>query len=68
MQYKICRNTYHMFYVIGTEDAFIRSKPTSSSSSLKIEDRKSLESWLNKKQPHDVKLEEKMRSLLSQGK
>lgn len=68
MQYKICRNTYHMFYVIGAEDAFIRSKPTSSSSSLKIEDRKSLESWLNKKQPHDVKLEEKMRSLLSQGK
>jgi paired amphipathic helix protein Sin3a len=24
MQYKICRNTYHMFYIIGTEDTFIR--------------------------------------------
>ncbi|KAI9263846.1 hypothetical protein EDC94DRAFT_517900, partial [Helicostylum pulchrum] len=24
MQYKICRDTYHMFYIIGTEDAFVR--------------------------------------------
>ncbi|KAI8976122.1 Sin3 family co-repressor-domain-containing protein [Pilobolus umbonatus] len=24
MQYKICRDTYHMFYIIGTEDTFIR--------------------------------------------
>lgn len=26
MQYKICRNTYHMFYIIGTEDTFIRKR------------------------------------------
>ena len=24
MQYKICRDTYHMFYIIGTEDTFVR--------------------------------------------
>lgn len=24
MQYKICRDSYHMFYIIGTEDAFVR--------------------------------------------
>lgn len=34
MQYKICRDTYHMFYIIGTEDAFVRhgtKKPTVAS-------------------------------------
>jgi histone deacetylase complex regulatory component SIN3 len=30
MQYKICRDTYHMFYIIGSEDIFMR--PVSSSS------------------------------------
>ncbi|KAG1451440.1 hypothetical protein G6F56_008088 [Rhizopus delemar] len=24
LQYKICNNTYHMFYIIGTEDVFVR--------------------------------------------
>lgn len=26
LQYKICANTYHMFYVIGTEDVHYRTK------------------------------------------
>ncbi|KAI8981426.1 hypothetical protein BDB01DRAFT_851219 [Pilobolus umbonatus] len=26
MEYKICRNTYHLFYVIGTEDVLIRRR------------------------------------------
>ncbi|KAI7871546.1 hypothetical protein BDF14DRAFT_1873462 [Spinellus fusiger] len=26
MQYKICRNTYHLFYIIGTEDTFAKFK------------------------------------------
>ncbi|KAI9284465.1 hypothetical protein BC943DRAFT_347176 [Umbelopsis sp. AD052] len=29
MQYKICRNTYHMFYIIGSEDVFVRPHKTS---------------------------------------
>ncbi|ORZ25235.1 hypothetical protein BCR42DRAFT_315668 [Absidia repens] len=40
MQYKICRDTYHLFYIIGSEDIFIRlpsspsiPPPQSSSSS-----------------------------------
>ncbi|CAO3579050.1 unnamed protein product [Absidia cylindrospora] len=38
MQYKICRDTYHLFYIIGSEDIFIRlpsapSIPPQSSSS-----------------------------------
>ncbi|KAI9014417.1 hypothetical protein CLU79DRAFT_767523 [Phycomyces nitens] len=28
MQYKICRNTYHLFYIIGTEDTFVRCRPS----------------------------------------
>jgi paired amphipathic helix protein Sin3a len=37
MQYKICRDTYHMFYIIGTEDAFVRhcSKPEVETSNTK---------------------------------
>ncbi|CAO3630909.1 unnamed protein product [Cunninghamella blakesleeana] len=30
MQYKICRDTYHMFYIIGTEDVYMRL-PSSTS-------------------------------------
>lgn len=42
MQYKICRDTYHMFYIIGTEDAFVRrcEKPTPKKSS-------NWNNWLN---------------------
>lgn len=37
MQYKICRDTYHMFYIIGTEDAFVRrqSQKTESPSTTR---------------------------------
>lgn len=59
MQYKICRNTYHMFYVMNTEDAYIRSTALPQ-----IEQVETLETWLNKKHPHNVKLDEKTRSLL----
>lgn len=27
MQYKISKDTYHMFYIIDTEDAFLRKRP-----------------------------------------
>ncbi|GAB5588318.1 hypothetical protein Unana1_03218 [Umbelopsis nana] len=45
MQYKICRNTYHMFYIIGSEDVFVRphktfQRPTSIKRSEKMQ------SWL----------------------
>lgn len=32
MQYKICRDTYHMFYIIGSEDIFMRPNSSSSQS------------------------------------
>ncbi|KAI8337219.1 hypothetical protein BC941DRAFT_352947 [Chlamydoabsidia padenii] len=55
MQYKICRDTYHMFYIIGTEDYLMRlppndstktqpSIPTTSSSNIKWK------SWLESEQ------------------
>ncbi|KAI8358429.1 hypothetical protein EDC96DRAFT_445658 [Choanephora cucurbitarum] len=34
MQYKICRDTYHMFYIIGTEDAFVRQQRPSPRTEL----------------------------------
>lgn len=45
MQYKICRDTYHMFYIIGTEDAFVRrqSQKTESPSTTRTKWR----GWLN---------------------
>lgn len=55
MQYKICRDTYHMFYIIGTEDILMRlpstqpSIPVSSSSQSQSSQSSSLSSSPNTK-------------------
>ena len=58
MQYKICRNTYHMFYVVGKEDVFYRSTRQPE------EKRANNASWLDKKKLHTVEQEEKAYALL----
>ncbi|KAI9300775.1 hypothetical protein BJ944DRAFT_18484 [Cunninghamella echinulata] len=45
MQYKICRDTYHMFYIIGTEDVYMRLPPTEATYSSSPSDSK-WETWL----------------------
>ncbi|KAI8646658.1 hypothetical protein BD408DRAFT_380343 [Parasitella parasitica] len=47
MQYKICRDTYHMFYIIGTEDAFVRHKPKSSIEAATLTSNSKWNQWLN---------------------
>lgn len=59
MQYKICRNTYHMFYVIGTEDVYI----SSGRKKCPVEKSSAFKSWLDKKVNADVGLDEKTRAL-----
>lgn len=49
MQYKICRDTYHMFYIIGTEDVYMRlpsSSSTEVSQSSSILSSSKWETWL----------------------
>ncbi|KAI8081365.1 uncharacterized protein BX664DRAFT_268933 [Halteromyces radiatus] len=48
MQYKICRDTYHMFYIIGTEDIFIRlpTKPRPTQQQQQQESSAKWTSWL----------------------
>ncbi|KAH8550911.1 hypothetical protein BGW37DRAFT_426755 [Umbelopsis sp. PMI_123] len=45
MQYKICRNTYHMFYIIGSEDVFVRLHKTSQKTDT-IKRREKFQAWL----------------------
>ncbi|CEP17573.1 hypothetical protein [Parasitella parasitica] len=47
MQYKICRDTYHMFYIIGTEDAFARHKPKPSIEAATSTLNNKWNQWLN---------------------
>jgi paired amphipathic helix protein Sin3a len=49
MQYKICRDTYHMFYIIGTEDAFVRrcEKPLVKSNNNNNNSNNNWNTWLN---------------------
>ncbi|GAN02843.1 hypothetical protein MAM1_0029d02291 [Mucor ambiguus] len=47
MQYKICRDTYHMFYIIGTEDAFVRHLPKPSIEAATIASNNKWNQWLN---------------------
>ncbi|KAI8381266.1 uncharacterized protein BYT42DRAFT_604256 [Radiomyces spectabilis] len=37
LQYKICQNSYHMFYIIGSEDGFMRKKDTSLKTAMDID-------------------------------
>lgn len=47
MQYKISKESYHMFYIIDTEDAFIRKRKQRRSDASTIEQRqKQWASWL----------------------
>lgn len=47
MQYKICRDTYHMFYIIGTEDAFVRHLPKPSIETATAASNNKWNQWLN---------------------
>ncbi|CEG72818.1 Putative Component of the Sin3p-Rpd3p histone deacetylase complex [Rhizopus microsporus] len=49
MQYKICRNTYHLFYVIGTEDSLVAKKNMTRCNEAEIKSNR-FKSWLEKKQ------------------
>lgn len=70
MDYKICRNTYHMFHVIGGEDVYSRStKYIHHEEPQTLLTRKNaFKSWLDKKGKENQingKLEDKARTLLS---
>ncbi|RCI04557.1 Transcriptional regulatory protein sin3 [Rhizopus stolonifer] len=49
LQYKICQNTYHMFFVINTEDAFVRLG-TTTNDTLAVDNQrtKAFRRWLDK--------------------
>ncbi|KAI8374728.1 uncharacterized protein BYT42DRAFT_499846 [Radiomyces spectabilis] len=55
MQYKICRNTYHMFYIIGTEDTFMRRRADTAASTSEDRD-KTWRAWLESEKgwSHDI--------------
>jgi len=46
MQYKVCRDTYHMFYIIGSEDIFMRPPSTQASTSTEIQRQPKWTNWL----------------------
>ncbi|GAA5803581.1 hypothetical protein HPULCUR_009064 [Helicostylum pulchrum] len=58
LQYKICHNTYHMFYVVGTEDVYYRKKKNTNTSS------NTFKLWLDKGKDQ-TELEEKARALFN---
>ncbi|KAI8987829.1 hypothetical protein BDF20DRAFT_832728 [Mycotypha africana] len=72
MQYKICRDTYHMFYIIGTEDVFIRYNNNGLPKAVKTTDAKNNDSdnrrrlnskwqeWLNQRWHRDLTQDEKI--------
>ncbi|PHZ14448.1 uncharacterized protein RHIMIDRAFT_249415 [Rhizopus microsporus ATCC 52813] len=47
LQYKICRDTYHMFYIIGTEDVFVRHSSTSQRQISNSEKDNQWHKWLD---------------------
>ncbi|KAG1146496.1 hypothetical protein G6F37_004665 [Rhizopus arrhizus] len=47
MEYKICRNTYHLFYVIGTEDSVVCKKNQDVLFNEAEDKNKRFQSWLN---------------------
>jgi paired amphipathic helix protein Sin3a len=49
MEYKICRNTYHLFYVIGTEDSVVCKKNQDVLFNEAEDKNKRFQSWLNSK-------------------
>lgn len=59
MQYKICRDTYHMFYIIGTEDAFVRRQKKNSNSSS---NNTKWTHWVNEQWCQGLTFEEKQRA------
>ncbi|OBZ85577.1 putative Xaa-Pro aminopeptidase P [Choanephora cucurbitarum] len=65
LQYKICQNTYHMFYVIHTEDALIRPTLPSSQDTKAIDQarERAFGEWLNKGKDTSV-IDEKTRLIL----
>lgn len=60
LQYKICANTYHMFYVIGTEDVYYRTKKDTTEKASSRNDAFKL--WLDKGKDQS-ELEDKARAL-----
>jgi hypothetical protein len=46
MQYKICRDTYHMFYIIGSEDIFMRPPSSQTTEVTEIQKQPKWNSWL----------------------
>ncbi|KAI8971599.1 hypothetical protein BDF20DRAFT_837905 [Mycotypha africana] len=49
LQYKICRNTYHMFYVVGTEDVFTNNTFEVEGTEDKSMRNDAFKAWLNRK-------------------
>ncbi|KAG1465816.1 hypothetical protein G6F46_000726 [Rhizopus delemar] len=67
LQYKICRDTYHMFYIIGTEDVFVRRCSSKHQNSVKMNN--TWKEWLDKKWDGTVdklEAEQETRRLLQQ--
>ncbi|CEP17178.1 hypothetical protein [Parasitella parasitica] len=66
LAYKICRNTYHLFYVVPGEDAFVRAPVGSSDCAAQNDTARSTawKSWLAKKRGTS-ELDDKTRSLLA---
>lgn len=46
MQYKICRDTYHMFYIIGSEDIFMRPPSFKAAEVTEVQRQPKWNSWL----------------------
>ncbi|KAH8548948.1 hypothetical protein BGW37DRAFT_429996 [Umbelopsis sp. PMI_123] len=46
MQYKICRDTYHMFYIIGSEDIFMRPPSSQITEVTEVQRQPKWNSWL----------------------
>lgn len=62
LEYKICRNTYHLFYVAG-EDAFVRrTLPSATANNYTVSRNKAWKSWLDKDKD-TAELDDRTRSL-----
>lgn len=48
MEYKICRNTYHLFYVIGTEDSLVSTKNAEPTNEAQDKNKR-FQLWLTNK-------------------
>ncbi|KAL7332816.1 hypothetical protein PS15p_201811 [Mucor circinelloides] len=62
LEYKICRNTYHLFYVAG-EDAFVRhTLPSATANNCTVSRNKAWKTWLDKDKD-TTELDDRTRSL-----